>query len=120
MQMMPPMSRRRQQAGDLDGGFHVDVQRVLLLGLVATLAAAAVHVDHVHGLRFLHDEVGPAGQHHLLTEGLLDLLVDPEVIEDVELVLVVLDDVLLLRRGASPRSGSLLLGEQFIVHDGCW
>ena len=104
-----------QQAGDLVGGLHVDVQRVLLLGLVAALAAAAVHVDDVHGLGLLHDQVGAAGEHHLLAEGLLDLLVHPEVVEDVELAFVQLDDVLLLRRDLLQGLPHLLV-EQLVVH----
>ena len=104
-----------KQPGDLLGRLDVDLQGVLLLVLLPPLAAAAVHVHHVHGLGLLDHEAGAAGQRDLPSEGLLDLLVDAEGVEDAALALEHLHDVLLVR-GVLLQELAHLLGQLVVVH----
>ena len=69
----------------------------------------------MHGLGLLDDQRGSAGQHDLPTEGLLDLLVHPEVVEDVELAFVVLYDAHLIRSDLAQELTDLL-GKQLVIH----
>ena len=86
-----------QEPGDFLGALQVGGGGVLLLGGRAGLPSTGVHVDHMHGLGVLDDEVGSTPEVDLAAEARLDHPVHAAVIEDI-LGLGQLDDVHLVRR----------------------
>jgi hypothetical protein len=76
-----------QLAGHLVGRLQVDLHDGLLLA-VAALVAAGVDVDGDQGLRLVEDQVAAALQPDLAAEGVLQLPLDVEVLEDGRVALI--------------------------------
>ena len=70
-----------QLAGDLVGGFQVDLEDGGFL-VLAALMAARVDVDGHQRLGFVHDDVAAALEMDLAGEGILQLAGDVEAVED--------------------------------------
>ena len=81
---------------DLLRGGQIDIHGRLLLIVLGLGSVARVHVDDVHRLRVLDDQVGAALERHVFGEERLDLLRDVEVVEDRHVALVEFDDLHLL------------------------
>lgn len=85
-----------QLACQLVGGSQVGFQGVGFLTVFFLDACSAVHIYHVHGLRMLNNEVGPALVVHGLAERRLQLFGHVEVVKDRHRARVAFDDVGLL------------------------
>jgi hypothetical protein len=75
-------------AGDFGGGLEVDGVDDVLLVAAAVLVGAGVDVDGDEGLGLVDDDFAAGGQGDLALEGLLDLALDVEALEDRDAVLV--------------------------------
>lgn len=104
-----------EYTSDLLRTFHVGLKGILLLVLFPGFAVTTVHIDDVHRLGMLHNEVPPIPYIHLPSERGFDLLVDAEAIENINLAGVVLDDLLLLRLDISQEDLDLI-GQLFVIH----
>ena len=86
-----------QLACQLVGCAEVGLQRVGFLSVFFLDTRTAVHVNHMHGLCMLNDEIGSALVVHCTSERRSQLLGDAEIVEDGYAAGVALDDVLLVR-----------------------
>ena len=80
-------------AGHLVSGFHVGLEDGLVHVLAATVAAG-VHIHGYHRLGLVDDKVAAARQPDLAQEGIVDLALDPEVVEDRLRAAVVMNGLL--------------------------
>ena len=92
-----PHVPQTQEPGDFLGALQIRGGGVLFLGGRTGLPSTGVHVDHVHGLGVLDDEVGSTPEVDLAAEARLDHPVHAAVVEDI-FGLGQLDDVHLVRR----------------------
>ena len=82
-----------QLAADFVGGFHVGLEDGFL-DVLGALVAAGVDVDGDERLGLVDDDVAAARQPDLAVEGVVDLLLDAEALEDGRRFGVVLDAAL--------------------------
>ncbi len=106
---------KAQLACNFGGSFNVDLHGVGLLVLVLVHPVAAVDVDHMHGLGMLDDQVSAAPDGDDLAERILDLLVDPVLVEDRDLACVQFDDAHLV--GNDPPDVGPDIVVQYLVVD---
>ena len=81
-------------AGDFCRGRQIHVDGGLLLGITAFRSIATVDIDHVHGFSMFYDQIGSTFIGDSPSEQRLDLLGDPEIVEDGKRSSVFLDDSL--------------------------
>ena len=81
-------------SSDLRSGCQINVDSGLLLGIATFGSIATVDIDHVHGLCMLNDQISSTFIGDSPSEQRLDLLRDPEIVEDGECSGIFLDNLL--------------------------